>query len=87
MIIQGHCHYWLWPKVILISKLKLAFLRNLRAILTKFCMLALRYKEMDIYQYNVGHMTKMAAIYIYGKNSSKIFSGTSLPIQSTKNGV
>ena len=33
-----------------------------------------------------GHMTKMAATPIYGKNPSKIFSGTSRPI-STKLGM
>ena len=36
---------------------------------------------MKIYQYDAGHMTKMAAMPIYGKNPSKIiFSGTSGPI-------
>ena len=33
-----------------------------------------------------GHMTKMAAMPIYGKNPSKIFSGTGGPI-STKLGM
>ena len=28
---------------------------------------------MKIYGYDVGHMTKMAAMPIYGKNHSKIF--------------
>ena len=33
--------------------------------------------EMKIYWYDAGHMTKMAASPIYGKNPSKIlFSGT-----------
>ena len=32
---------------------------------------------MKIYYYDAGHMTKMAAMDIYGKNTSKIFfSGT-----------
>ena len=35
---------------------------------------------------HAGHMTKMAAVPIYGKNPSKIFSGTSGPI-STKLGM
>ena len=35
---------------------------------------------------HVGHMTKMAATPIYGKNPSKIFSGTGGPI-STKLGM
>ena len=42
---------------------------------------------MKIYWRDAGHMTKMAAIPIYGKNSSKIFlSGTGGPI-STKLGM
>ena len=40
-------------------------------------MLACRYKEMKIYQDNAGHMTKMAAMLIYGKTLLKIvFPGT-----------
>ena len=35
---------------------------------------------------HVGHMRKMAAMPIYGKNPSKIFSGTAGPI-STKLGM
>ena len=31
---------------------------------------------MKIYKHDAGHMTKMAATPIYGKNPSKIFSGT-----------
>ena len=39
------------------------------------------------YAHNLGHVTKMAATPIYGKNPSKIFfSGTGLPI-STKLGM
>ena len=39
---------------------------------------------MKIYQHDAGHMTKMAATPIYGKNpSKKFFSGTGRPI-STK---
>ena len=42
---------------------------------------------MKIYEYDVGHMTKMAVKPIYGKNPSKIFfSGTGGPI-STKLGM
>ena len=48
---------------------------------TKFFMMAFRYKEMKIYLHDAGHMTKMAAMAIYGKNPSKIFfSRTSGPI-------
>ena len=36
---------------------------------------------MKIYRHDAGHMTKMAAMPIYGKNTSKIFySGTGGPI-------
>ena len=42
---------------------------------------------MKIYYHDAGHMTKMAATPIYGKNPSKIFfSGTGGPI-STKLGM
>ena len=42
---------------------------------------------MKIYQYDAGHMTKMVATPVYGKNPSKIFfSGTGGPI-STKLGM
>ena len=42
---------------------------------------------MKIYWHDAGHMTKMAATPIYGKNLSKIFlSGTGGPI-STKLGM
>ena len=42
---------------------------------------------MKIYEYDVGHMTKMATKTIYGKNPSKIFfSGAGGPI-STKLGM
>ena len=43
--------------------------------------------EKKIYSYDAGHMTKMAAMPIYGKNYSKIFfSGISRPV-STKLGM
>ena len=34
-------------------------------------MKAFRYKEMKIYLHDAGHMTKMAAMPIYGKNLQK----------------
>ena len=43
-------------------------------------MKAFRYKEMKIWWHDAGHMIKMAATPIYGKNPSKIFSGTGGPI-------
>ena len=36
-------------------------------------MQACRYKEMKIYQDNADHMTRMAAMLIYGKHFKKIF--------------
>ena len=46
-------------------------------------MKAFRYNEMKINEYDAGHMTKMAAMSIYGKNPPKIFfSGTGGPISS-----
>ena len=38
------------------------------------------WKETKFCSRHVGHMTKMVATPIYGKNSSKIFSGTGGPI-------
>ena len=44
-------------------------------------MYTFRYKEMKIYEHDAGHMIKMTATIIYGKNASKIFfSGTDGPI-------
>ena len=34
-------------------------------------MLASRYEEMKIHEQDAGHVTKMAAMPFYGKNSSK----------------
>ena len=66
---------WPWPQVIYIWKLNFVFLRNHLAIFNqKFCMKVFRYKEMKIYEHDAGHMTKMAATPIYGKNLSKILS-------------
>ena len=45
------------------------------------------YEEMKIHEHDAGHMTKMAATPLYGKNTSKIFfSETGGPI-STKLGM
>ena len=47
-------------------------------------MKAVRYTEIKIWWHDAGHMTKMAATPIYGKNPSKIFfSGTGGPIHET----
>ena len=50
-------------------------------------MKAFRYNEMKVWCHDAGHMTKMAAMPIYGKTPLKIFfSGTRRPI-STKLGM
>ena len=73
----GHLH----------MKIETCFSCFTRPFLTKFCMLAFRYNEMKINEHYAGHMTKMAANPIYGKNPSKIFFyGTGGPI-STKLGL
>ena len=54
---------------------------------TKLCMKAFKYKEKKIRWHDAGHMTKMAAMPIYGTNPLKIFfSGTGRRI-STKLGM
>ena len=56
-------------------------------IKAKFYMKHLWEEGTNVYINNPGHMTKMAAMPIYGKNPSKIFfSGTTGPI-STKLGM
>ena len=73
---------WPCPKVVYIQKFKPDFLRNYNAE-----MKAYMYKEMKIWWHDASHMTKMAAMPIYGKNPSKtFFSGTGGPI-STKSGM
>ena len=52
-------------------------------IKAKFYMKHLWEGGTNVYINNPGHMTKMAAMPIYGKKPSKIFSGTTGPI-STK---
>ena len=56
-------------------------------IKAKFYMKHLQEGETSVYINNLGHMTKMVAMPVYGKKPSKIFySGTSGPI-STKLGM
>ena len=75
---------WPWSKVIYIRNLKLAFLRNHWANQSQILYVSFQVlcnKEMKIYWHDAGHMIKMAAMPIYGKNPSKIFySGTGGPI-------
>ena len=58
----------LGPRSFTYEHLKLTFLRNHRAILTNF-IYASGNMEMIMFQYDVGHMTKMAVMPIYGKNT------------------
>ena len=46
----------------------LIFSETIEPFSTKFCMEAFRYKEIKIYLHDAGHMNKMAAMPIYGKN-------------------
>ena len=54
---KGHLH----------MKIKTRFHKDHWFIFTKFCMLALRFFEMKIYECNAGRKTKMAAMPVYGK--------------------
>ena len=66
---------------------KIFFSETAWPIKAKFYMKHLREGGTNVYINNPGHMTKMAAMPIYGKNPSKIFfSGTTGPI-STKLGM
>ena len=69
--------FWPWSKVTQISKLKLVFLKN-RSFGTKIHMKAWGRIGMKIYTNELGHMTNMAAMPIYGKNLKK--SSTPEPI-------
>ena len=66
---------------------KICFSETAWPIKAKFYMKHLWEGGTNVYINNPGHMTKMAAMPIYGKNPSKIFlSGTTGPI-STKLGM
>ena len=62
---------WPWSKVTQISKLKLVFPKNSRAIWNQRSYESLRGIGMKIYINELGHMTNMAAMPIYGKNLKK----------------
>ena len=81
------CEYWsarsfldLGPRSCTYKNLNQIFSETTEPFWTKFCMKDFRYKEMKIYLHDAGHMTKMAAMPIYGKNPSNIFSRTGGPI-------
>ena len=44
-------------------KLRLVLLVTIGSFSARFC----KYKEMKIHHHNAGHMTKMAALLMYGK--------------------
>ena len=62
---------WPWSKVTQISMLKLVFSKTVGRFETKVHMRAWGRIGMKIYTNELGHMTKMAAISIYGKNLKK----------------
>ena len=68
------------------QKFKPNFLRNHGAILIQILYESFQVQENENLLHDAGHMTKMAAMPIYGKNPSKIFSGTGWP-NSTKIGM
>ena len=82
------CEYWrsrsileLGPRSCTYKNSNWIFSETTVPIWTIFCMQAIKYKEMKIWWHDAGHMTKMAAMPIYGKNPSKIFfSRTGRPI-------
>ena len=68
---------WPWSKVIYIWKFKFTFLRNSWAILNQVLYVSFQNMEIKFYWNNNGHMSKMAAIPVYGKISLKIlYPGT-----------
>ena len=65
---EGQGHFLTLAPGHLHMKIKnLFFLETTGPFLRKFCMLVFRYKEMKINEHDAGHMTKMAAMPIYGK--------------------
>ena len=58
-----------WPKVIYILKLNFLFLVATGQFSANFICKACRYEVTKIHQHNAGHMTKMAAMPIYGKKT------------------
>ena len=81
------CEYWrsrsfnLGPRSCTYKNSNRIFSETTVLIWTKLCMKAFKYKEMKFWWHDAGHMTKMAAMPIYGKNPLKVFfSGTGRPI-------
>ena len=82
MSIEGQGHFLTLAQGGVHTKIQAGFCQKLLGHSElNFFMKAFRYKEMKIYYYDPGHMTKMATRPIYGKNPSKIFfSRTGGPI-------
>ena len=64
---------WPWSKVTQISKLKLVYRRTVGWFGTKIHMKAWGRIGMKFYTNELGHMSNMVAMPIYGKNLKKIF--------------
>ena len=62
-LVQGHLR----------MKIKLAFLSKYWVIFSQMLNVSLEVQGNKLHQNNAGHMTKMAAMPIYGKNTLKIF--------------
>ena len=85
MSIEGQGYFLTLARGHLHLKIETSFFSDTTGpFLAKFCMSAIRYVKMKIYKHDAGHMTKMAAMPIFGKKTSKIFfTGTSGPISIT----
>ena len=69
-----------------IQNFNLDFLRNHCDDLNQILYESFQVQGNEYLMIDAGHMTKMATTPVYGKNPSKIFSGTGRPI-STKLGM
>ena len=67
MSIEGQGHFFTLAQGHLHMRIKLAFHSSHWAIFSQF----VGTKKMKIHQHNAGHMTKVAVIPIYGKNTLK----------------
>ena len=77
MCFQVQGHNLTLALVHLPREFKDGFFRNQWAVMNQIFMETFCYKKMKIYEYDAGHMTKMAPTPIYAKNASIIlFSGT-----------
>ena len=68
MSIGGQGHFWPWAMSLIFQNSKVFFSETNGPFETKFHMKAHGRKEKKFYYKRFGHMTKMAAMSIYGKN-------------------